>query len=142
LLEKFLVEVLGMDWSEVHEEAEQLEHAVSDRVLERMDEMLGHPQTDPHGDPIPTAQGEVEEPALPSLLTCSVGVALRVARVCDQSPEFLQQAERKGLKIGNRLTVRQRSTTTDTVELEVDDGRELSLGFRAGEKILVEEPAS
>lgn len=139
LVELFLVQVMGMDWSEVHDEAERLEHAVSDRVIQRMDEMLGYPSVDPHGDPIPTRQGVVEEPELASLVTCRTGVPVRVARVRDQSPEFLQLADRKGLTLGSHLTVTHRSQTTDTVELELADGRELSLGFRAGEKILVEE---
>src|SRR5215471_9542710 len=56
LVELFLVKVLGLDWSEVHEEAEELEHAISDKVLERIDQFLGHPSADPHGDPIPTAK--------------------------------------------------------------------------------------
>jgi DtxR family transcriptional regulator, Mn-dependent transcriptional regulator len=53
LVEQFLVQIMGMSWTEVHEEAEQLEHAVSDRLIERIDEMLGRPEVDPHGDPIP-----------------------------------------------------------------------------------------
>src|SRR6058998_1350305 len=61
LVELFLVKVLGLDWSEVHAEAEELEHAVSDKVLERMDDVLGRPSVDPHGDPIPSAKGKVDE---------------------------------------------------------------------------------
>src|SRR5688500_5319107 len=60
LIELFLVKVMGMNWTEVHDEAEQLEHAVSDRLIERIDAMLGHPATDPHGDPIPGPEGTVE----------------------------------------------------------------------------------
>src|SRR5829696_4938261 len=74
LIELFLVKVMGMDWSEVHGEAEELEHAVSDRLIERMDEMLGHPSADPHGDPIPDVHGVVDEAVLPSLLDCELGV--------------------------------------------------------------------
>src|SRR6266850_5993557 len=59
LVELFLVKVLGLDWSEVHDEAEQLEHAISEKVLERIDAFLGHPAVDPHGDPIPTSKGKV-----------------------------------------------------------------------------------
>src|SRR5580700_4576775 len=62
LVELLLVKVLGLDWSEVHEEAESLEHAISDRVLERIDAILGHPTVDPHGDPIPTSKGQLHEP--------------------------------------------------------------------------------
>src|SRR5215208_5666223 len=70
LIELFLVEVMGMSWTEVHDEAEHLEHAVSDRLIERIDEMLGHPDADPHGDPIPTAEGHVEPSAASDLLSC------------------------------------------------------------------------
>ncbi len=104
LIELFLVKVMGMDWSEVHAEAEELEHAVSDRLIERMDEMLGYPSADPHGDPIPDVHGVVEEVVLPSLLDCELGEPLRVARVGDQSREFLQLLERRGLKPGSGLT--------------------------------------
>src|SRR5436305_2030667 len=138
LVELFLVTVMGMDWSEVHSEAELLEHAVSDRLIERMDEMLGHPAVDPHGDPIPDAQGQVHEPVLPSLLGCPLDVPVRVARVGDQSREFLMLLERRRLKPGSRLRVRSRDEAADTVELSLEGGEDLSLGFRAASKILVE----
>src|SRR3954469_20129180 len=64
LVELFLVKVLELDWSEVHEEAELLEHAISDKVLERIDSFLEHPSVDPHGDPIPTSKGKVNSPEL------------------------------------------------------------------------------
>lgn len=137
VVELFLVEVMGMDWSEVHVEAERLEHAISDRVLERMDEMLGHPSVDPHGDPIPDALGMMEEVELSNLVCCPVGRLMEVARVQDQSPEFLQLVQRRGLKPTSRLSVRSRSEATDTVELVVEGREPLSLGFRAASKILV-----
>src|SRR5215470_5425238 len=71
LVELFLVQVMGMSWAEVHEEAEQLEHVVSERLIERIDEMLGRPTRDPHGDPIPTAEGTITPRHLENLLTCS-----------------------------------------------------------------------
>ena len=138
LLELFLVKVMGMDWSEVHGEAEQLEHALSDRLLERMDEMLGYPSTDPHGDPIPSAEGIVEEPDLPSLLLCPIDAPLRVARVSDQSAEFLRLVEKRDLMPGRKLRVRERDETADMVSLELEEGDDLRLGFRAASKILVE----
>ncbi len=76
LVELFLVQVMGMSWDEVHDEAEQLEHVVSDRLIERIDEMLGHPTHDPHGDPIPTAEGTITPRHLESLLTCPLGIPL------------------------------------------------------------------
>lgn len=138
LVELFLVKVMGMNWSEVHDDAERLEHAVSDQLIDKMDEMLGHPSVDPHGDPIPDARGVVEEPDLPTLLVCPLGESIRVARVSDQSPEFLQLVERRGLKPGSQLQVESRSEATDTVELALSSGERLSLGFRAASKILVE----
>jgi DtxR family Mn-dependent transcriptional regulator len=138
LIELFLVKVMGMNWSEVHSEAEELEHAVSDRFVERMDEMLGYPSVDPHGDPIPDVHGEVEEIALPSLLACELDTVVRVARVGDQSREFLQLLERRGLKPGSLLRVLNRDEAADTVELRLEVGEPLSLGFRAASKIFVE----
>src|SRR3954462_11973684 len=79
LVELFLVKVLGLDWSEVHAEAEELEHTISDKVLERIDALLEHPSVDPHGDPIPTAKGKLAEPRHISLLNCEKGQRLRVA---------------------------------------------------------------
>src|SRR5437016_5540961 len=69
LIELFLVRVLGMSWAEVHDEAEQLEHAVSERLIDRIDAMLGRPEVDPHGDPIPTAEGRMPRPDHADLLT-------------------------------------------------------------------------
>jgi DtxR family Mn-dependent transcriptional regulator len=140
LIELFLVQVMGMDWSEVHTEAEELEHAVSERLIQRMDEMLGFPSADPHGDPIPDIHGEFEATPLPSLLTCELGVPLKVARVADQSREFLQLVEKRGLKPGCALRVESRDEAADTVELRLG-GEPLSLGYRAAGKILVEKGA-
>jgi DtxR family Mn-dependent transcriptional regulator len=138
LIELFLVQIMGIDWSEVHEEAERLEHAVSDLLITRIDEMLGHPAVDPHGDPIPTAGGEVQQPQLPSLVVCDTGRPLRVARVLDQDPPFLQLVEREGLKPGRDLEVLSRDRAADTVVIRRGDGDVLSLGFRAASKIEVE----
>lgn len=139
LIELFLVKVIGMDWSEVHLEAERLEHAVSDRLIERMDEMLGKPAVDPHGDPIPTPLGKVDEPKLVNLLHSPVETPLQVARVTDQEPRFLQLVEREGLKPGSFLEVLSRDPAADTLLLRLSTGAELRLGFRAASKIEVSE---
>ena len=76
LVEAFLVQVMGMRWDEVHDEAEQLEHVVSDRLIERIDDMLGRPTHDPHGDPIPTSDGLIPSLHFENLLTCPVGTPL------------------------------------------------------------------
>jgi len=141
LIELFLVEVLGLDWAEVHAEAEQLEHAVSDRLIARMDEMLGSPTVDPHGDPIPTASGVLPPDEPESLIVCALLRPLVVARVRDQSPDFLQLVQKRGLRPGQGLQVLARDETADAVEIELAQGERCSLGFRAASKILV-EPAS
>ena len=138
LLELFLVEVVGLDWSEVHVEAERLEHAVSDRVVERIDELLGHPEVDPHGDPIPSAQGVVEPAALVALDEVPAGQRVRVGRVADQDAEFLRHVEQLGLRPGTRLKVAARDELADTLELDLGRGRRATLGRRAAAKILVE----
>src|SRR4029453_16498278 len=140
LVELFLVKVLGLDWSEVHDDAERLEHALSERVVERIDEMLGFPTTDPHGDPIPGPRGLLPEEPLeesPSLLLCPLGVRLRVARVTDQNPAFLRLAEAHGLIPGRTVVVSERDETADTVTLLANDDAPSRLGFRAAAKVLV-----
>lgn len=138
LVELFLVQVMGMDWSEVHPEAETLEHAVSDRLLERMDEMLGSPKVDPHGDPIPSAAGHLREIDYASLLTCPLDRPMRVVRITDQDSDFLRLVERRGLMPGSTVTVTERDEQADTVRLEVAEDAAASLGYRAASKILVE----
>jgi DtxR family Mn-dependent transcriptional regulator len=138
LLEQFLVTVLGLDWSVVHEEADRLEHAISDRVLDRMDAVLGHPAVDPHGDPIPTRKGLLREPVHRSLADCPAGMPQRVARVVDQSPEFLRFAERHGLTPGAPVTVAAREPAAEAVRVRVARRRLVSLGLSAAARILVE----
>lgn len=139
LVELFLVEVMGLGWSEVHGEAEILEHAVSERLIDRMDEMLGRPAFDPHGDPIPSAAGEVGDGRHDAdLVSCALERTVRLARVTDQRPEFLQLLERHGLLPGRRLTVARRDEVTDTVEIVPEGGDRLKLGFRAASRLLVD----
>src|SRR5256885_9881889 len=137
LVELFLVKVMGMSWAEVHEEAEQLEHVVSERLIERIDEMLGHPTHDPHGDPIPTADGALTPRHLESLLTCPVNTPLKVTRIADQDPAFLRFIEHNALKPGQPVEVETRDTAADAVLLRGKD-RRITIGARAASKLLVE----
>ena len=138
LVELFLVRVMGMSWDEVHDEAEKLEHVVSERLIERMDGMLGHPQVDPHGDPIPNAEGVVTERELHSLLTCPMGVPLAVTRVADQDAAFLRFLEQSHLKPGQELRVESRDEAADSVRVRCKDTAPLTIGARAASKLLVE----
>ena len=137
LIELFLVNVLGMSWAEVHDEAEHLEHAVSERLIDRIDEMLGRPTVDPHGDPIPTAEGHVETSDAIDLLSCPMDVMMRVTRVIDQDPQFLHFVEASSLKPGQEVTVAARDDVADRVSLRYADGRMTTVGTRAAAKILV-----
>jgi DtxR family Mn-dependent transcriptional regulator len=141
LVELFLVRVMGMSWDEVHDEAEQLEHAVSDRLIERMDAMLGRPSVDPHGDPIPDAEGVIQAHAQDTfpLLTAETGVSLVVSRVLDQDGEFLRFVEQSDLKPGQTIMVVSRDAAADRVIVRAGAaGREIALGTRAASKLLVE----
>jgi len=137
LVELFLVRVLGMDWSEVHQEAEILEHAVSDRLIERLDEMLGRPAVDPHGDPIPTPAGSIDDADHPSLLASPVGAELTVARITDQRAEFLKLLERHGLMPGRTATVDSRDDLAETLLVRPSEGEPLQLSFGAAARVLV-----
>ena len=105
LLETFLVQVLGYRWDEVHDEAEVLEHAVSDLMLSRIDAKLGHPQRDPHGDPIPSLDGRVPTPPARQLSTCADGEHGSVARISDADPEMLRYFDSVGIALDSHLTV-------------------------------------
>jgi DtxR family Mn-dependent transcriptional regulator len=142
LLELFLVKILGLDWSVVHVEADRLEHAISDMVLERMDALLGHPTADPHGDPIPTSKGQLHEPRRLSLADCPANEPQQIARVLDQDPEFLQFIERNGLMPGSNVTVGKRIAAAGAVRVRVPRRDEVSLGMEAAAKILVESKRS
>lgn len=141
LVELFLVRIMGMSWSEVHSEAERLEHAVSEELVERMDRMLGHPSVDPHGDPIPDSEGVVEQRRLSSLLSCPHGTEVVVERITDQSASFLDLVEEQGFMPGSVVSVRERNEAADRVTLELADGGRVDLGYRAAGKVLVSAPS-
>jgi DtxR family Mn-dependent transcriptional regulator len=138
LIELFLVQMLGMRWDEVHDEAEQLEHVVSDRLIERIDEMLGRPQVDPHGDPIPTPEGELVRRELDTLLTCPLNTPVTVTRVTDQDAAFLRFIESHALKPGQPIEVEARDEVSDSVRLKLPNDERLTIGTRAASKLLVE----
>src|SRR5438309_701141 len=137
LVELFLVQVMGMSWADVHEEAEQLEHVVSDRLINRIDEMLGRPTTDPHGNPIPNADGAIPRQQLDSLLTCPVGTPLKVTRIADQDPAFLRFIEDNDLKPGQPVEVETRDAVVVSVRLHGKAGQ-VTIGALAASKLLFE----
>ncbi len=137
LVELFLVETLGFSWDEVHEEAENLEHAVSDVLIDRIDRFLGHPDTDPHGDPIPKRDGTITAPDTFSLAHQKVGGTFRLVRVLDQSPEFLRYLTEAGLPLGAEGQVIANHREAGVISVRVE-GTETTLGREAAEKLMVE----
>lgn len=136
LIELFLVRHLKLDWSEVHEEAERLEHAVSDKVLERIAELLGHPENDPHGAPIPSASGDMPMKKRVPLAQAVTGAALCVAQVPDE-PAMLRFLADKGLVPGTPCRLLAVDLVAETVTVE-GPGGVLTLGLSAAKKVTVE----
>lgn len=139
LIELFLVEVLGLDWSEVHEEAERLEHVMSDKLIDRIDALLGYPTVDPHGDPIPDGHGELRRPRPAMSLRESLGgEGYRIAQVTDQDEAFLRFVEGHGLKPGTVVTVERCDPVADAVTLRPQGGEAMTIGGEAAAKLWVE----
>jgi DtxR family Mn-dependent transcriptional regulator len=138
LIELFLVKTLGLTWDEVHEEAEHMEHSVSDRLIDRIDDFLGRPDYDPHGDPIPAADGHLRgrAPHLP-LTQIDVGQRVRLARVLNQDPEFLRYLTESQLDIGVTLTVEKKSREAGILSVHSEHGS-VALGWTTAEQMLVE----
>ena len=113
-------------------------HVVSDRLIERMDAMLGHPSVDPHGDPIPTADGDMAAHQYLSLVTCPLGTRVRVIRVADQDASFLRFLEKQKLKPGQSVEVEARDPVADSVQIRTGDKRRLTIGTKAASKLLIE----
>lgn len=132
LVETWLVEGFGYDWDEVHDEAEVLEHAVSDEFVERLAARLGHPDRDPHGDPIPDPDGTV--PAVPAvrLSALEAGQSAVVARVSDTEPELLRFFADVGIVLDAPVRVVARRDVVGTIEIEVS-GTTVSLGLAAAD---------
>jgi DtxR family Mn-dependent transcriptional regulator len=138
LVELFLVQIMGFRWDEVHDEAEILEHSVSDGLVDRMDEMLGRPKADPHGDPIPTADGVIRPQDAQTLLTCPLHEQVTVIRVIDQDKMFLRFIACNKLKPGEAIEVEERDDAADSVRLRGQDDHRITIGTRAASKLLVQ----
>lgn len=136
LIELFLVEVMGMDWADVHDEAEELEHVVSDRLVTRMDEMLGHPAHDPHGAPIPTAEGVIAAATGQSLAACSPGT-YRLVQVDEGSGDFLDWCKDNGLVPGATIHLVKTDPFAETFTLDIDGKATISVGLGSASRLLV-----
>mgnify|MGYP001814785369 CR=1 FL=1 len=138
LIELFLVEVMGFDWADVHDEAEELEHVVSDRLVERMDEMLGRPVRDPHGAPIPSARGTMKPGRARSLSDCEAGTYC-LMQVAVESADFLGWLSECALLPGTVFELVRSDPIAGTLSLELPGNRSLSIGTDAACNLLVSE---
>jgi DtxR family Mn-dependent transcriptional regulator len=120
LLELYLVQALGFSWDEVHEEAERLEHHISETLEERIAAMLGHPTIDPHGDPIPRLDGSIPERGLLQLAELQADQSGAISRLLDQEPDNLRFLEEKGLVLGAQVKVIRREPYDGLTHIEVD----------------------
>jgi len=136
LLESFLANTLGMPWDEVHAEAEALEHAVSDRLVARIDEYLGHPDRDPHGDPIPDSDGTMRAREGTPLADCPPKTRFELLRVPDSSAEFLRYLHEGGLIVGARGQLLENQPSAGIVTVCVGE-RSVSLSREMAVRILV-----
>jgi DtxR family Mn-dependent transcriptional regulator len=138
LIETFLVQVLGYRWDQVHDEAETLEHAVSDLMIDRIDEHLGHPDRDPHGDPIPHPDGTVARPDAVQLTAIEPGATVTAERISDDDPDLLRFFAERGIGVGVSLTVRSGAPYSGSVEVVLDGGSDpVALGQGATDAVWV-----
>ena len=119
LWEMYLVTVLGFSWDQVHDEAERLEHVTSDELEARLDRALGFPTSDPHGDPIPTVDGELDRQEYTALTECNSGDVVRVLRVSDADAEILQHATKLGVGLNKKITVREKRKFDGSMVIKV-----------------------
>lgn len=138
LIETFLVQTLKLDWSMVHDEAERLEHAFSPVVIEALDAFLGHPTSDPHGDPIPDAHGKTREPRGKSLSVFTIGTKFRVLRITDQDGAFLSFVAAHGLRPGARGTVTALDAPARAVTVQATGFAAVTMATTAADRIVCE----
>ena len=137
LLEMFLVQVLGYSWDEVHEEAERLEHVISERMEQRIFDLLGRPELDPHGHAIPSLTGKVRAPSERALSESHAGEKLVVQGVSDDDPARLRELERRGLLPGTHVEVVEASRYEGPIELRIK-GKRVSVPLGLARAIFVE----
>ena len=141
LIETFLLEQLGYSWQDVHEEAERLEHAVSDEFTERLAKLLGHPDRDPHGDLIPAADGTFASERSKPLSETEAGQRVHIIRVSDESTSVLNYLGERGLIPGRVLGVKEVRSLDGVVTVEDEGGEEHPLGEALARAIFVQAVA-
>src|SRR5207253_1186431 len=136
VIESYLTQALGYPWDRVHDEAERLEHAASDELIDRMAAAIGEPATDPHGAPIPTREGRLDEPPLATLADIDAGRRVVVQRVDDRDAALLRYLAGLGITPGSVVEVVSRAPFDGPVVLRVDEA-ECAIGIGLAREILV-----
>jgi DtxR family Mn-dependent transcriptional regulator len=137
LWEMFLVEVLHFGWDEIDEEAERFEHIMSEKMEDKIDEVLGFPSVDPHGDPIPTRNGTVKIIRAVPLVEVEEGTTVRVVRVNDANPELLQYASSIGVSLNKRIAIKQRMKFDKSLVVKIG-AKEITISSTLAANIFVE----
>ena len=137
LWELFLVEVLKYEWDEIDEEAEKLEHIASERLESRIDEILGYPSTDPHGDAIPSREGRLILIHHDSLAAIEPGKTVTVRRVSDSNPEVLRYASKLGITLRRKLRVKERMEFDGSLRVEIN-GKDQFVSAKLAQNVFVE----
>lgn len=138
LLELYLAEMLGYSWDQVHDEAEKLEHHISEQFEDKISELLNDPKFDPHGDPIPTKDGLIPELGLEPLSTVEKNKSFEVRRVKNQTPDLLRYLDEHGLTPGAEVIIKKKEPFDGPLELSVD-GNKITLGYKIATDILVKD---
>lgn len=137
LWECFLVDKLAFSWDEVHEIAEELEHVKSEKLVNRLSEFLGNPTTDPHGDPIPDAQGKMSRSKQLVSLDKATAKRLEVAGVSDQSSSLLEFLNAKGIRLGTQIEVIERYDFDNSVEIKIKNQSAFTISEQVSKTIMV-----
>lgn len=137
LWEVFLVEKLGFSWDEIHDLAEELEHIKSQELTDKLDDFLGHPKFDPHGDPIPDAHGNMPSVGATQLSKIDQGQKLTIMGVSEDSTPFLQHFDKLGLKLGLEVTLTDISEFDHSIELRTESGQNIRISSEVAQNIQV-----
>ena len=139
LIELFLHDTLELTWDQVHEEAEELEHSVSEFLIDRIDQFLNHPETDPHGSPIPAADGQMRSDlsGTVALSSCQSGDTVRFVRVVNEEPDFLRYLSESGFQLGKVGEIVENNEDAGVIRAKID-GQQFTVGLRGAQSIRVE----
>ncbi|GGA87602.1 metal-dependent transcriptional regulator [Puia dinghuensis] len=137
LWEYFLVKKLQFGWDEVHDIAEELEHISSRALIDRLDAFLGHPETDPHGDPIPDSQGRLQVRRQTCLADLPLNKTVQVSGVASQTPEMMEVLQHNHIRLGTRLEIKKKFPFDDSLEIKVRNRPPVTLSARVAKNVLV-----